>query len=181
MMLPNIDFCGFDNFYQNVQKSFQCEFCNQWNISFTLKSFYQIPLTWSKTYSGATSSTTAVSRATSTPTTTVPTASTPTVSGATPSTRATVSRTSSSTTVPAASTPTTAVPTASTPAATVSGQFGCGILKVVGPKMQDFLPRNQHAQKNFCFQNNPLMNYGSSESTEIVLSKSIFYVKNRRN
>jgi len=33
---------------KNVQKNFQSHFCNQWSISFGLKSFYQIPLTWSK-------------------------------------------------------------------------------------------------------------------------------------
>ena len=43
-------------------------------------------------------------------------------------------------------------------------QFGC-VLKMVGPKMQK----------------NHTMNYGSSKSAKIVLSKSIFYVKNRRN
>ena len=26
-------------------------------------------------------------------------------------------------------------------------QFGCRILKMVGPKMQDFLPKNQHDQR----------------------------------
>ena len=30
------------------------------------------------------------------------------------------------------------------------------------------------------FKNNPAMNYGSSKSVEIVLSKSIFCVKNQR-
>ena len=44
-------FAGLITLAKNVQKSFQCNFCNQWNISFILKSFYQIPLTWSKTYS----------------------------------------------------------------------------------------------------------------------------------
>ena len=43
---------------------------------------------------------------------------------------------------------------------------------MVCPKMQDFLPRNQHAQMKM-FQNNSSMKYGA----EIVLSKSIFYVK----
>ena len=38
---------------ENIQKSFQCKFCDQWSVSFILKSFYQIPLTWSKTYSGS--------------------------------------------------------------------------------------------------------------------------------
>ena len=35
---------------ENIQKSFQCKFCDQWSVSFILKSFYQIPLTWSKIY-----------------------------------------------------------------------------------------------------------------------------------
>ena len=48
------------------------------------------------------------------------------------------------------------------------GQFGCGILTMVGPKIK-------------IFQNNPTMNYGLSRSAKIVLSKSIFYVKNRQN
>ena len=43
-------FAGLITSTKNVQKSFQCDFCNQWNISFILKSFYQIPLTWSKIY-----------------------------------------------------------------------------------------------------------------------------------
>ena len=43
-----------------------------------------------------------------------------------------------------------------------------------------FLPKNQHAQRKL-FWNNPVMNYGLSKSAKIVLSKSIFYVKNRRN
>ena len=34
------------------KKSFQCDFCHHWNISFIWKSFYQILLTWSKTYTG---------------------------------------------------------------------------------------------------------------------------------
>ena len=41
------------------------------------------------------------------------------------------------------------------------------------------------AQESTCskefFYNNPTMNYGSSKSAKIVLSKSIFYVKNRWN
>ena len=44
-------------------------------------------------------------------------------------------------------------------------QFGCGILKMVGPKKQDFWPRIN----------------GSSKSAKIVLSKSIFDVKNQPN
>ena len=51
---------------------------------------------------------------------------------------------------------------------TAQCQFGCGILKMVDPKMLDFCP-NQHAQR--IFLNNPMMNYGSSKSAEIILSK----------
>ena len=46
--------------------------------------------------------------------------------------------------------------------------------------MQYFYPRINMLNKIF-FQNNPAMNYGSSKSAKIVLSKSIFYVKNRQN
>ena len=60
------------------------------------------------------------------------------------------------------------------------GQFGCGILKMVGPKMQDFCPRINMLRMIF-FSNNPMMNHGLSKSAVIVLSKSIFYVKNRSN
>ena len=35
---------------KNVQKKFQSHFCDQWSISFSLKSFYQIQLTWSNHY-----------------------------------------------------------------------------------------------------------------------------------
>jgi hypothetical protein len=35
---------------KNVQKNFQSHFCDQWSISYSLKSFYQIPLIWSKYY-----------------------------------------------------------------------------------------------------------------------------------
>jgi hypothetical protein len=49
----------------------------------------------------------------------------------------------------------------------------------VGPKKQDFWPRI-NILKGFFFQN-PSMNYGSSKSTKIVLSKSIFNVKNQLN
>ena len=35
---------------KNVQKHFHTHFCDQWSISFSLKSFFQIPLTWSKYY-----------------------------------------------------------------------------------------------------------------------------------
>ena len=45
--------------------------------------------------------------------------------------------------------------------------------------MQDFCPRI-NMLKGF-FLNNPTMNYGSSKSAKIVLLKSIFYVKIRRN
>ena len=44
------NFAGLITWTENVQKKFQCNFCDQWSISFSLKSFYQIPLTWSKTY-----------------------------------------------------------------------------------------------------------------------------------
>ena len=53
-----------------------------------------------------------------------------------------------------------------------AGQFGCGILYVMAPKMQDFCPRI-NMLKGF-FLNNPTMNYGLSKSVEI----DIFYVKN---
>ena len=66
---------------------------------------------------------------------------------------------------------------------TAHGHFwasvSCGILKIVGPKKQDFWPRI-NILKDFFFQN-PLMNYGSSKSAKIVLSKSIFEVKNQLN
>ena len=41
------------------------------------------------------------------------------------------------------------------------------------------LAKNQHTQRIFFL--NPLMNYGSSKSAKIVLSKSIFDVKNQLN
>ena len=43
-----------------------------------------------------------------------------------------------------------------------------------------FLAKNQHTQRNL-FKKNPLMNYDSSKSAKIVLSNSIFYVKNQPN
>ena len=48
-------FVGLITSTENVQKNVECDFCNQWSNSFILKSFYQIPLTWSKTYHGETS------------------------------------------------------------------------------------------------------------------------------
>ena len=42
------------------------------------------------------------------------------------------------------------------------------------------LAKNQHTQRNL-FLKNPLMNYDSSKSAKIVLSNSIFYVKNQPN
>ena len=51
-------------------------------------------------------------------------------------------------------------------------QFGCGILKMVGPKMKDFCPR-MNMLKGF-FLNSPTMNYGSSKSADIVQSCPIF-------
>ena len=47
------EFCnlaGLITSTKNVQKNFQSHFCDQWSISFSLKSFYQISLTWSKYY-----------------------------------------------------------------------------------------------------------------------------------
>ena len=44
------NFAGLITLTKNVQKIFQSHFCDQWSISFSLKSFYQIPLTWSKYY-----------------------------------------------------------------------------------------------------------------------------------
>jgi hypothetical protein len=58
------------------------------------------------------------------------------------------------------------------PPIVVRCQFGCGILKMVGPKMQDF------CQRIDMLKGNPLMNYGLSKSAKILLSRSIFYVKN---
>ena len=49
------EFCnlvGLITSTKNVQKKFQSHFCDQWSISFSLKSFYQIPLTWSKYWQG---------------------------------------------------------------------------------------------------------------------------------
>jgi len=43
-----------------------------------------------------------------------------------------------------------------------------------------FLPGSRHAEGNF-FGKDPTMTYSSSKSAKIVLSESIFYVKNRRN
>ena len=48
-----------------------------------------------------------------------------------------------------------------------------------GCKNARFLPKNRHPHRKL-FENNPTMNYGSSKSAKIVLSKSIFYIKNRR-
>ena len=52
---------------------------------------------------------------------------------------------------------------------------------MAGPKMQAFGPRI-NMLKHF-FKKDPEMNYayGLSKSAKIVLSKSIFYVKNRQN
>ena len=35
---------------KNVRENFQSHFCDLWSIRFSLKSFYQIPFTWSKYY-----------------------------------------------------------------------------------------------------------------------------------
>ena len=50
---------------------------------------------------------------------------------------------------------------------------------MVGPKKQIVWPRI-NILKGFFFQN-PLMNYGSPKSAKILLSKSIFEVKNQLN
>ena len=42
------------------------------------------------------------------------------------------------------------------------------------------MPKKPHAQRKL-FWNNPEMDYGSSKSAKIILSKSIFYFKNQRN
>ena len=55
-------------------------------------------------------------------------------------------------------------------------QFGCGILKLMGSKKQDFWPRIK-ILRGFFLNLSP-MNDDSSKSAQIVLSKSIFHVKN---
>ena len=57
--------------------------------------------------------------------------------------------------------------------------LGCGISKTVGPKKQDFWPRI-NIIKRFLLKN-PWMNYNLSKSANIILSKSIFDVKNKLN
>ena len=50
------EFCNFAGLIistENDQKNFQCNCWNQWSIRTILKSFYQILLTWSKTYIGS--------------------------------------------------------------------------------------------------------------------------------
>ena len=49
---------------------------------------------------------------------------------------------------------------------------------MVGPKKQDFWPRINILKGFFL---NLSMNYGSSKSAKIILSKSIFNVKNQLN
>ena len=49
---------------------------------------------------------------------------------------------------------------------------------MVGPKKQDFWPRINILEGFFIL--NPSMNYDSSKSAKIVLSKSIFDVKNSK-
>ena len=58
------------------------------------------------------------------------------------------------------------------------GQFGCGISKMIGLKKQDFWPRI-NILKGYFFLNS--VDYSSSKSAKIVLSKSIFNVKNQLN
>ena len=50
----------------------------------------------------------------------------------------------------------------------------------MGPKTQAFCPRIDMLKENCC-KTILAMNYGSSKSVEIVLSKSIFYIKNRQD
>ena len=59
----------------------------------------------------------------------------------------------------------------------VQCQFGCGTLKMVGPKMQDFAQESTCSKEIVLKQNNPAMNYALSKSAKIILTKSIFYVK----
>ena len=49
-MTTNSDFFQVYQCWLKVQKSFQCNFRNQWNIGFIMKNFYQILLTPWKTY-----------------------------------------------------------------------------------------------------------------------------------
>jgi hypothetical protein len=51
---------------------------------------------------------------------------------------------------------------------------------MVAPKKQDFWPRINILEGIF-FKKNHSMNYGSSKSAKIILSKSIFDVKNQSN
>ena len=51
---------------------------------------------------------------------------------------------------------------------------------MVGPKKQDYLSKNQYTQRKQ-LRKIPLMNDGSSKSAKIVLTKSIFDVKNQQN
>ena len=54
-------------------------------------------------------------------------------------------------------------------------QFGCGISKMVGPKKQDFWPRiNIPTQRKSLY----FMITMNESLSNIVLSKSIFFVKN---
>ena len=50
---------------------------------------------------------------------------------------------------------------------------------MMGPENVRFLAKNQHTQR--IFLKNPSMKYGLSKSAKIVLSKSIFDVKNQPN
>ena len=51
---------------------------------------------------------------------------------------------------------------------------------MVGPKKQDYLSKNQYTQRKQ-LRKIPSMNDGSSKSAKIVLTKSIFDVKNQQN
>ena len=56
-------------------------------------------------------------------------------------------------------------------------QYGLWDFQTGCKKLERFLDKNQHTQRIF-FKNRS-MNYGSSKSAKIVLTMSIFYVKNQ--
>ena len=60
------------------------------------------------------------------------------------------------------------------------GNTGCGVFKRGGTKLERFLLKNQHTKRkilNFEFGINGKL----SKNAKILLSKSIFYVKNHLN
>ena len=48
----NTDLSSLSTLTEKVQKNFQCNSFDQWTIGFTMKNFYQVPLTLWKTYQG---------------------------------------------------------------------------------------------------------------------------------